>query len=150
MSGGSSAKAQAGGSGFAHTDTDVNQISYKRVYTDNTGAIGKQGTKPAMSYFPDPVTATAYDFKDIFVGVNSTFNINGTNLKVDVRELSCDKTGLIVVPDYTILTVDKGKSESVVSCSFDLKTEGEIRMPSTVTLTGPNNNFAGKDDGVLL
>jgi hypothetical protein len=140
VSGGSSTAAQAGGSGFAYSDTNINNLPYRRVYTDNTYATGKDN-KIAKSYFPEPVQSTPYDFQDVYVGAKSIFYINGNKIEVEVRTLGCDKTGLIEIPDYAIFTADKGKTESVVACSFNLAQEGELRMPPTVTLSGSNTIY---------
>ena len=85
-----------------------------------------------------------YELQDVYVGDSSIFHIYGDGMNVAVRTLSCHNTAVIEIPDHTIFESDKGKIESVISCSFTLSEEGELRMPATVTLTGANNQFSGK------
>lgn len=146
LSGGSSAQAEAGGAGIVYEYTKINLLPNTRIYTDNTGATsgGSLGQRPAKTYFSEGNSITkTYD--QMYVGKEATLFLDGTSVMVQVNSLSCDKdTAVVEVPDYTVFEAEKGQVQAVIECSFHLSEEGELRMPSSVTLTGSSNQFAGK------
>ena len=85
------------------------------------------------------------EFTRFYVGVGSTLLLYGTDVTVSTSRLDCDSaTANIEIPDSNIFVANDGDDESTISCSFQVSTDGQLRMPRIVTLTGSNNQFDGE------
>ena len=66
-----------------------------------------------------------------------------------VQRLVTSPLSTISVPNGLILEVETNLQSTSPACSFHVATNGEIRLPSSVTFLGPDNKFSGTITGVL-
>ena len=66
-----------------------------------------------------------------------------------VQRLVTSPLSTISVPDRLILEIETNLRSTSPACSFHVETNGEIRLPSSVTFLGPDNKFSGTITGVL-
>ena len=142
VSGGVSTAGHCGGGGTAHQTTYINGIAITRFYTDNSD-MPDECIDTTTTYFAEGDSHES-TFKQFYVGRASTLLIYGTDVKVTTNDLDCDSaTANIRLPDDTIFVANSGEEVSTIACSFQIETEGQLRMPREVTLTGSNNEFGG-------
>ena len=141
LSGGSSMKAQSGGAGTALIDyrKDGIPVSLYQLVIDNSDANGKQA---GVTHVDIP-GETFYDIEDLVLKANTNIWITTRNLHFRAQSLSCDDGSEITVGDFTVFSADVDKTYSAITCSFDLREEGELRLPNSVELRGTSNRLEG-------
>ena len=147
VSGGVSEAGHCGGGGTAFQTTYISGIPITRFYTDNS-AMSDECVDTTETYFAEGDNANEA-FTQFYVGRASTLLLFGNDVLVETSDLDCDSaTANIKLPDNTIFVANAGSDVSTISCSFQIQTEGQLRMPRVVTLTGSNNEFGGYLVGV--
>jgi len=145
LCGGSSTGAQAGGSGTAYTIVqEAGSPGYvHNFYYDNGCA---KGLTDGISYL-DVTGTSLYTVNKLVMGDKTKVWLYTTNLHFKAKTLTCGSGSTIVVGDDTIFSPDYELTYSAITCSFDLKPNGELRLPKSVELKGEASSLEG---GVLF
>ena len=66
-----------------------------------------------------------------------------------IEKLVSSPRSTLIIPNGFIVAIDTNSPETSPACSFHVAKYGEIRLPSTVTFLGPDNQFSGTITGVI-
>lgn len=141
LCGGSSATGQAGGSGtafatFQQTGTP-GYVNY--AYLDNSCASGAfDGVT-----FIDLPGITLYEVSNLNIGDTTKVWLQTASLHFKAKTLTCGTGSTILVDNDVVFSADVDLSYSAITCSFDLKQDGEIRLPNSVELKGEASTLEG-------
>ena len=143
LRGGSSTDGQAGGSGTSFVTfqgTDVpGYVQY--LYVNNLYALGKT---EGVTYL-DTLGIDVLDLDNINIGDATLLWISTPGLHVRAKTLTCGSSSTIVVDNDVIFSADVELTYSAITCSFDLKQAGELRLSKSVELRGEESKFEGED-----
>ena len=148
LQGGSSATGGAGGSGTA-------SVNYKQtgvfgtildVVVDNSGVAGGESAIDGKTYIDIP-GETVSEVDNLQIGDNTTVHIQTEDLHFKAKTLSCGSGSTVIVDDNVTFSADTEEDYSVLFCSFDLYTSGELRFPASIELKGEDNQLKGNVTG---
>jgi hypothetical protein len=145
LCGGTSATGQAGGSGtafatFQQTGTP-GYVNYG--YLDNSCASGATDGVTVIHLPNIPL----YELANLNIGDNTKVWLNTAGLHFKAKTLTCGSGSTIRVDNDVVFSADVDLSYSAITCSFDLKQDGELRLPNSVELKGESSTLEGK--GIL-
>lgn len=66
-----------------------------------------------------------------------------------IEKLVTSPLSTISIPNGLIVEIDRNSYDTSPACSFHVAEHGELRLPSSVTFLGPDNQFSGTITGVL-
>ncbi|WAR26297.1 TENX-like protein [Mya arenaria] len=141
LCGGSSTSAQAGGSGTAYTIVqEAGSPGYvDNFYFDNACATG---VTPGVSYI-NVTSADIYTVNRLIMGASTRVWLYTANVHFKAKTLTCGAGSTVIVGDDTIFSPDYELVYSAITCSFDLKPDGELRLPKSVELKGEASSLEG-------
>ena len=144
IQGGSSTTGGAGGSGTASVNyTQAGTIrTLLELFIDNSDVAGADGAIDGKTFIDFPGKEFS-EVDNLNVGDNTTAHIMTENLLFKAKTLICGSGSTVIVDDNVIFSADTEEDYSVLFCSFDLYTSGELRFPPTVELKGENNQLKG-------
>lgn len=142
LCGGSSNTSQAGGSGtavaiFQQAGTP-GYVTY--LYLDNSCGTG---VTDGVTYIDLP-SQTLYTVNNLNIGDGTKVWLYTPSLHFKAKTLTCGTSSTIVVGDDTVFSPDFDLTSSAITCSFDLKQDGELRLPNSVELKGESSSLEGK------
>ncbi|KAH3816430.1 hypothetical protein DPMN_117946 [Dreissena polymorpha] len=141
LHGGSSTSGQAGGSGTTYAIVqEAGSPGYvENFFFDNSGA---KGAVDGVSYI-DVKSANLYTVNNLNLGGSTRVWLFTPNLHFKAKTLTCGSRSTIVVGDNTVFSPDYELTYSAIMCSFDLKQDGELRLPKSVELKGEASSLEG-------
>lgn len=142
LCGGVSSSGQAGGSGSSYVVFKQTGIPgyVEYLYLDNSCA---SGTSQGVTYIDLP-KLSLYSLNSFNIADKTKVWFTTVGLHFKARTLNCGSKSTIVVDDHVVFSANMDLSYSAISCSFDLKQDGELRLPNTVELKGESNTLQGK------
>ena len=144
LQGGSSTSGGAGGAGTA-------SVNYKEagvfgtildVHVDNSDIAGGTNAIDGNTVIDIPGTDVS-EVNNLIIGDNTTVHIKTEDLHFKAKALTCGTGSTVVVGDNVTFSADTEVDYSVLFCSFDLYTSGELRFPASVELKGEDNQLKG-------
>ena len=139
--GGASKSNTAGGPGTTFVKSIQNNIPHTSLRIDNTGASGLSREKCYISEGDN----RNLEFYEMHLYAQTQLQLEGQKLVTSTRRLYCDDSSTIHIPNDVTFVADEGQSEAIISCSFKVALQGEVRLPSKLTLLGKANEFSGKE-----
>ena len=141
LCGGSSNTSQAGGSGtsFAKFQQAGTPGYVNYLYIDNS--CGK-GVIDGVTYI-DLAGQTLYTVTNLDIGDSTKVWLYTPSLHFKTKTLTCGTGSTMVVGDDTVFSPDFDLTFSAITCSFDLKQDGELRLPNSVELKGESSSLEG-------
>ena len=142
--GGSSSAGGSGGSGTA-------SVVYKQkgvfgtvldVFVDNSEVSGADGAADGKTFIDIPGETYSY-VDNLNIGDDTTVHLKTENLHFKAKTLTCGTDSTVVVDENVIFSADTEQDYSVLHCSFDLYTSGELRFPASIELKGKDNHLKG-------
>ncbi|KAH3880030.1 hypothetical protein DPMN_003942 [Dreissena polymorpha] len=142
LCGGSATSGQAGGSGTSFEHVQQANVPGKvfNLYFDNSCT---NGTKEGLAYI-DVASSTLYTLKNLQIGDKTRVMLYTPQLHFKAEILTCGTGSTIIVEDNTIFSPNFELAYSAITCSFDLKPSGELRLPKSVELKGASSSLEGK------
>lgn len=141
LCGGSSNTSQAGGSGTAiATFQQAGTPGYvKYLYLDNSCG---EGVTEGITFIDLP-GQTLYTLNNLNIGDKTKVWLYTPSLHFKTKTLTCGTSSTMVVGDDTVFSPDFDLTSSAITCSFDLKQDGELRLPNSVELKGESSSLEG-------
>ena len=141
LCGGSSVHAQAGGSGsgFARIQEAGTPGIVNNIYFDNSCA---HGTSAGVAYIPNP-DSNILTVNRLTIGDKTIVQLATEGVHYKALSLDCGTGSTITVGDNTVFSPDYELTYSAISCSFDLRPAGELRLPKSVELRGEASSLEG-------
>ena len=144
LQGGSSATGGAGGSGTASANYKQTGVfgTLLDVHIDNSDVSGAADVVGGKTYIDVPDTEVS-EVSNLNIGDNTTVHILTEELHFKAKTLTCGSGSTVVVGDNVTFSADTEVDYSVLFCSFDLYTSGELRFPASIELKGEDNQLKG-------
>ncbi|KAK3576663.1 hypothetical protein CHS0354_004948 [Potamilus streckersoni] len=139
LKGGSSKTGGAGGSGTVYLKTIVNNLPNFELKVSN---MGTSGTKQGHTYI-DYRHSPKISVDKLDIGTNTVLNFVTSGLYFEAEILTCELGSTVIVHDYVIFSADINMDYTKPRCSFNIRQEGELRLPNKVELLGASNSFDG-------
>ncbi|KAL4230250.1 hypothetical protein ACF0H5_010636 [Mactra antiquata] len=141
LCGGSSKSAQAGGSGTAYTvfkqSGTPGYVEY--LYLDNACFSGLTNGVTVL----DLPGESFHSLTNLDIGDNTKLEISTTGLHLQAKTLVCGTGSTIIVEDQCIFSANTDQWYSAIYCSFEVKQNGELRLPNTIELKGESSMLEG-------
>ncbi|KAL5010959.1 hypothetical protein ScPMuIL_013264 [Solemya velum] len=138
LKGGNSNSSMAGGGGTALVKRRVNSRLQEELIIDNADIRGQTHARTVIT-----VETSTAELNQLTIGDGVLLHFVSPNVSFTVKELACGEGSVLTIEDNVILEAETEKSHTKTSCSFHLKEEGELRLPSKVDLMGTNNVIEG-------
>lgn len=139
--GGMGTKLTSGSPGTIFLLQNKNGLSTKTLILDNKDiSLAKQ--LPAV--FKE--TIGSY-YLDVLYLVGSIMLVPDHDMIIE--RLVTSPLSTISIPNGLIVEIDRNSYATSPACSFHVAEHGELRLPSSVTFLGPDNQFSGTITGVL-
>ena len=131
---------QPGGSGTMYKIQTVDTTEHTILYINNNNP----GITTAVITQLDEPRGSQYSFDELHVLHDVILEIAGDDAFLIAASLFSETSSVIRIHNGMIMSVADGVSEAVFACSFEVDSQGELRLPETVTFNGPNNILSGK------
>ena len=144
LQGGSSTTGGPGGSGAASVNYKLTGVfgTLLDVHIDNSDVSGAEDAVGGKTYIDIPDTEVS-EVSNLNIGDNTTVHILTEELHFKAKTLTCGSGSTVVVGDNVTFSADTEVDYSVLFCSFDLYTSGELRFPASIELKGEDNQLKG-------
>ncbi|XP_071498054.1 uncharacterized protein [Diadema antillarum] len=130
---------QAGASGTAFVWTSLGITTRRELYIDNDGALS---SSPLLTVLNETLEEP-HVFSKLSVRNGVILQAVGEDVAMVVDILDSDSSCTIDVHDGMILSIEAQQHSSIFHCSFDVESDGELRLPYSVMFMGPSNQFSG-------
>jgi hypothetical protein len=94
--------------------------------------------------FIDLPGQTLHTLDSLHIAHNTELRFTTPSLHFTARTLECGTGSKIVVDNHVVFSANVYQTYSAIACSFDLKQDGELRLPNTVELKGKSSTLEGK------
>ena len=144
LQGGSSTTGGAGGSGTASVNYKESGVfgTVLDVHVDNSDIDGGESAVDGITYIDIPGTDVS-EVSNLIIGDNTTVQLQTAGLHFKAKALTCGSDSTVVVGDNVTFSADTEVDYSVMFCSFNLYTSGELRFPASIELKGEDNKLKG-------
>lgn len=141
LCGGSTNTSQAGGSGTAVAKfQQVGTPGYVTyLYIDNSCS---KGVTEGVTFIDLP-GFTLKTLNNLNIGDKTKVWLYTPGLHFKAKTLTCGTGSTMVIGDNTVFSPDFDLTFSAITCSFDLKQDGELRLPNSVELKGESSSLEG-------
>ena len=146
LQGGSSTTGGAGGSGTASVEYKQTGVigTILDVHVDNSDTAGAEDAVSGKTYIDIPGEDLS-SVDNLNIGDNTIVHIVTEGLHFEAKTLTCGEGSTVVIDDDVIFSADTEEVYSVLFCSFDLYTNGEVRFPASIELKGEDNQLKGRN-----
>ena len=146
LQGGSSTTGGAGGSGTASVNYKETGVfgTVLDVHVDNSDIDGGESAVDGITYIDIPGTDVS-EVSNLIIGDNTTVHLQTAGLHFKAKALTCGSGSTVVVGDNVTFSADTEVDYSVMFCSFNLYTSGELRFPASIELKGEDNQLKGNN-----
>ena len=141
LCGGTSTSSQAGGSGTSFVEFRKSGIPdyVKYLYLDNSCS---SGATEGVTFIDLPGQAL-HTLDSLNIADNTKVWFTTPKLHFIAQTLECGTGSKIIVDNHVVFSADVNQIYSAITCSFDLKQDGELRLPNTVELKGKSSTLEG-------
>ena len=139
--GGVGVKLTSGSPGTIWLLQNKNGLTMKTLILDNKDI---SLTEQLPIVFNESVSSYYFDVLHL---VGSVILIPDHHMVID--KLVTSPLSTVSVPNGLIVEIDRNSRATSPACSFHVGEHGELRLPSSVTFLGPDNQFSGTITGVL-
>lgn len=140
-SGGEGRNLNSGSPGTIWLLERSNARTMKTLIIDNKNV---SSTKQLPVFFNETISAYEFDI----LRLNGNIKVTPDHHMVIQKLISTSQT-TINIPDNLVVEIDTSSAAASPLCSFHVAKHGELRLPSSVTFLGPDNQFSGTITGVL-
>lgn len=141
LKGGNSVSSMAGGAGTTFMVRTEGGLQVEELFTNNAGISSHLESIAPTVINVDPPT----DGVDkLNIGKDVLLHFVTPKLTFTAKKLTCGEGSIVTIKDEVILHADKDETSTITPCSFHLKENGELRLPSIVTFKGKDNKLEGK------
>ena len=139
---GGNSQVKSGSPGTVYIEVGRTALRTKKLYVDNTDIISNS----FLPVFLNQTSVVLYDFTELRLYGKVTLHLEKN---MQVGKLITDSNSVIYVKDNVVFTAEPGSRYLQPYCSFQVDSDGEIRIPDEVMFLGNNNIFKGTLTGIL-